>query len=333
MAFKPSPELTVKNILSRISEYDIFKTYCTNFQQIDKLFLSELRNDHKPTCKIFVNPRENNLMYIDFAAESYNCFGYIQAKYGVGFNDALNIINRDFNLGLHITWSKKEIITNIIGEHKYKKVIERNNYNKISKKRRNWLQEDINYWIQYNISTNTLEYFEVQPLEYYWINYNRFKCDTITYSYEFGSGFRDIYSPLDLERKWPCSNTKADKHIYGLKQLPKYGDLLFIVSSLKEVMFLYELGINAIAPQSESTFIPEIILEDLKTRFKEIIILFDFDKAGCIHSLKHSMKSKLKRLKLCPIMISYYQGKDLTDAYVKDNNKILAFLNNYKKYL
>lgn len=332
MAFKPSLELTVKNILSRISEYDIFKTYCTNFQQIDKLFLSELRNDHRPTCKIFVNPRENNLMYTDFAAESYNCFGYVQAKYGVGFNDALNIINRDFNLGLHITWSKKEVITNTIAKQLNVKQV-KNTVNKISKKKRNWLQEDIYYWIQYNISTNTLEYFEVQALEYYWINYNRFKCDTITYSYEFGSGFRDIYSPLDLDRKWPCSNTKADKHIYGLKQLPKNGDLLFIVSSLKEVMFLYELGINAIAPQSESTFISENILDNLKTRFKEIIILFDFDKAGCIHSLKHSMKSKLKRLKLCPIMISYYQGKDLTDAYVKDNDRILQLLNEYGKYL
>ena len=281
MAFKPSPELTVKNILSKISEYDIFKTYCTNFHSIDKLFLSELRHDNKPTCKVFIDSTSNNLIYTDFAAESYNCFGYVQAKYGVNFNDALNIINRDFNLGLHITWSKREINTNLTGKKSdVTTLLVTNKLHKITKKRREWLQEDFNYWFQYNISLSTLKYFNVQPLEYYWINYNRFKCETITYSYEFGCGERDIYSPHNLHGfKWPCSNTKADKHIYGLKQLPKNGNLLFIVSSLKEVMFLFELGISAIAPQSESTLIPVGIIENLQIlnySLLSLIVIIEF---------------------------------------------------------
>jgi len=332
MAFKPSLNLTVNNILSKITEYDIFKTYCSNFKEVDRLFVSELRKDKNPTCKVFVN-EVGNLIYKDYNGESHNCFTYIRTKYGCSFNNALNIINKDFNLNFKISWdNNKSISTNnspTITNQKFEIKI-----NKITKKRRNWLKEDLNYWGQYDITQSTLEFFNIEPLEFYWINYNRFKCDLITYSYEFGNGYRDIYSPHNLRSlKWPCSNTKADKHIYGLKQLPKTGDLLFIVSSLKEVMFLYELGITAIAPQSESTFIPQHIIDNLKLRFKEIIILFDFDKAGCNHSLKHSIKFNLKRLKFCPVMISYYEGKDLTDCYVKDKEKILKLLNEYEKYL
>ncbi len=331
MSIKISPELTVKNILSKITQYDIFKTYCSNFREIDKLFLSELRIDKNPTCKIFVNTSNGDLIYKDFNGGSYNCFQYIREKYGCGFNEALNIINKDFKLGLKITNS------NISGSNLPIKTGNKITINQsnhiIKKKKRNWEIRDKEYWDQYNISISTLEIFNVEPIEYYWFNDNRFKPSNITYSYEFGNGYRDIYSPLNFERKWPCSNTKSDKHIYGLNQLPEIGELLFIVSSLKEVMFLYELGINAVAPQSESTFIPKELLDKLKLRFKEIIILFDFDKAGCLHALKHSIRYNLKRLKLCPVMISYYEGKDLTDCYIKNKNKILKFLNNYEQYL
>lgn len=332
MAIKISQQLTVNNILSKITQYDIFKTYCSNFREIDKLFLSELREDRNPTCKIFVNSISGDLVYKDFNGGSYNCFQYVEEKYGCDFNNALNLINKDFNLGLRFT--SKNIIDNQIKISTGNKVEKRSTFLKISKKRRDWNKKDIKYWKQYDITQPTLDFFEVEPLEYYWFNYSRFKPETITYSYEFGCGYRDIYSPHNLrELKWPCSNTKADKHIYGLKQLPKIGDLLFIVSSLKEVMFLYELGITAIAPQSESTFIPKELLDKLKLRFKEIIILFDFDKAGCLHSLKHSITYNLKRLKFCPVMISYYEGKDLTDCYVKNKDKILKLLINYEKYL
>ncbi len=331
MGFKPSLELTVNNILSKITDYDIFKTYCSNFKEVNRMFLSELRQDKNPTCIIFIDSKTKNLMYKDFNGESHNCFTYIQAKFGVNFNDALNIINRDFNLGLQITWTSEVSIYN--RAKTYSEISRVQKKNLIKKKKRDWNKKDFDYWNQYDISISTLKFFNVEPLEYYWIDYARFKCSSITYSYEFEEGYRDIYSPLNEEYKWPCSNTKSDKHIYGLEQLPKEGDLLFIVSSLKEVMFLYELGINAIAPQSESTFILQNILDNLKLRFKEIIILFDFDKAGCQHSLKHSLKFNLKRLKFCPVMISYYEGKDLTDCYTKNKERILELLNNYERYL
>lgn len=54
--------------------------------------------------------------------------------------------------------------------------------------------------------------------------------------------------------------------------MPKNGDLLIIQKSMKDVMCLYELGITAIAPNSENLFLSDKQLEAVKNRFKRIIV-------------------------------------------------------------
>ena len=72
----------------------------------------------------------------------------------------------------------------------------------------------------------------------------------------------------------------SQKTIQGYKQLPKEGKLLIINKSMKDVCALSEYNIPAIAPQSETTFIQPNILEELKTRFKHIVVWFDTDIPG-----------------------------------------------------
>lgn len=333
MGIKLSKNLTVENILDLVSEYDIFKTYCTPFKTLDKFFRSELREDNNPTCKIFMN-QNKNLIYHDFNGGSHNCFTYIKEKFGIDFNTVLNVVNRDFKLGLRPTWTSTIEIEEIRPKKYQGKVRSGKKVTILQKKRRKWNSSDKDYWKnKYDIRSKTLQFFKVEAISHYWINYARFTCKTITYSYEFGNGARDIYAPLEKDYKWPASTTKSHLHIYGWAQLPKSGETVFIVSSLKEVMFLYENNINAIAPQSETVFIPEHKLLELKERFKTIIIMYDFDKAGCVNAVKNSIKYDLLYMKFCPVMVNYYQAKDLTDAYEFDKSKILDLINNYQKYL
>ena len=44
---------------------------------------------------------------------------------------------------------------------------------------------------------------------------------------------------------------------------------------MKDVMCLYSFGIPAIAPNSETQFVSEKVLEELKQRFKHIVLLYD----------------------------------------------------------
>ena len=90
-------------ILEKITEFDIFKFYCPRFIELNKKFCSELREDKRPSASI-VN-YNGNLLYKDFGYpdHTFNCFGYVQFKYGVTFTQALIRISTDFNLKLAST--------------------------------------------------------------------------------------------------------------------------------------------------------------------------------------------------------------------------------------
>lgn len=61
--------------------------------------------------------------------------------------------------------------------------------------------------------------------------------------------------------------------IQGANQLnPKGGDLLIIQKSLKDVMCLYNFGIQSIAPCSENLFIKDSLLEKLKNKYQRILV-------------------------------------------------------------
>lgn len=177
--------------------------------------------------------------------------------------------------------------------------------------------QDFEYWNSFLISLPTLRIFNVRacskafvitrhsdnPLELNYTNTNPL------YSYDFGKGVYKLYRPLSPEKQYKFVSNTNSHDIQGMSQLPKSGELLIITSSLKDVMVLYELGFNAIAPQSENTVIPEDIISELKSRFKRILIFYDSDKAG------YESASKLaKNFDLETIFIpKEYELKDISD--------------------
>ena len=133
------------------------------------------------------------------------------------------------------------------------------------------------------------------------------------YAYKVYNNFK-IYRPFaDKYTKWRNNLTEYD--IQGYAQLPSKGDTLIITKSMKDVMCLYEMGIPAISPSSESTFIPNDILEGLKKRFKRIIILFDRDNAGVKYLRKMSLKTGLEGL----LVHKKFKAKDISDG-IKANS-------------
>lgn len=87
---------------------------------------------------------------------------------------------------------------------------------------------------------------------------------------------------------------------------------------MKDTMCYYSLGIPAIAPNSETLFVSDDVLNSLKNRFKYIIVHYDNDKAG-----KYNL-AKIR--KLHPELIYYfipnsYKAKDISDFYKKYNRE------------
>ena len=103
------------------------------------------------------------------------------------------------------------------------------------------LDEEAWYWSQYGISPHTLDKFKVHTLKAVYLNGNlsmRGTKGNPLFAYSYPSGRLKIYRPLATksQHKW-LGNAKAED-IGGLESLANKGVLVFVTSSLKDVMVL-----------------------------------------------------------------------------------------------
>lgn len=301
---KDEVNITLDYILSKVTEYDIYAAYIGNFK-VGMIYNSPFRKDKNPSFGCFYSGTTKQLMFKDHGTgDCGNVIKFVSLLTGLtNYSDILNnIVNK-----LKITNN-----TQLVSSKQYIPSTE----TVIGVVRQDFTLTDINYWSQFNISIDTLKKFGVSSIKYYLCNgivKGIYKDTNPMYAYKVYNHFK-IYRPLaDKYTKWRNNLTEND--IQGFKQLPKTGDVLIITKSMKDVMCLYEMGISAISPSSESTFIPNKVLEQLKKRFKRIIILFDRDEAGVKYLRKMSLKTGLEGL----LIHKKFKAKDVSDA-IKAND-------------
>ena len=254
--------LSVDSILEKVTDYDLFRFYCPPFKNVGKKFSSELREDPIPSAHI--TAKNNRLRYIDYGytEHRFDSIGYIQYKYNVSFRDALRTIDSDFGLGLAGKNNRGALNTpKTYGKMKFEKIP-----CLMQIRSREFNLYDRLYWGDYCISKETLEAFEVKPITHYWINGTRYPAHKVAYAYCEHPGKYKLYSPLKQDGKW-----------FGNMMLPIFGNICILASSLKDVMCLYELGIPAVAMQSESMMPPKKLVAFLKRKFDEVKVLYDND--------------------------------------------------------
>ena len=296
--------ITLDWILSKVTEYDIYAKYIGQFK-VGMIYNSPFRKDKNPSFGIYYSKRTKQLLFKDHGIdECGNVIKFVSLFTGkTEYNDILSdIVDK-----LTITNNTK-----LVSSKQYIPPTE----TVIGVVRQEFTDVDINYWKQFNISINTLKKFNVNSIKYYLCNgivKGTYKRENPMYAYKVYNNFK-IYRPLaDKYTKW--RNNLTDYDIQGYEQLPQKGDILFITKSMKDVMCLHEMGYPAVSPSSESTFLPKDVLEQLKTRFKRIIILFDRDVAGVKRSRKLSRETGLEAM----FINKKFKAKDISDA-VKANN-------------
>lgn len=282
-------ELTVENILKFITEKEVFQKYLgfSDIELNNNKYCNPLRSDNKPGC-VFIQGH-SWLFFNDFAYPEYSgsCFYIVRKKYSCDFWTALRIINRDFKLGLDDGYiiDYTPVVFNSFAR-KTKSNINKRQSTNIKVKLMPFLPIDLEYWNQFGITQKTLIYYNVRAVFKAWVNDKYFHKYTVKepiYAYLFDKKIK-LYRPYSKkEEKWRNNCLKSD--IQGLKQLAETGNTLIITKSLKDVMCLYELGFHAIAPQSETPNFDEFILNDLKKRFKRIIVWYDNDAPGVRNSI------------------------------------------------
>lgn len=296
--------ITLDWILSKVTEYDIYAKYIGQFK-VGMIYNSPFRKDKNPSFGIYYSKRTKQLLFKDHGTgECGNIIKFVSLFTGkTEYNDILSDIVDKLNITNN---------TKLVSSKQYIPPTE----TVIGVVRQEFTDVDINYWKQFNISINTLKKFNVNSIKYYLCNgivKGTYKRENPMYAYKVYNNFK-IYRPLaDKYTKW--RNNLTDYDIQGYEQLPQKGDILFITKSMKDVMCLHEMGYPAVSPSSESTFLPKDVLEQLKTRFKRIIILFDRDTAGVKRSRKLSRETGLEAI----FINKKFKAKDVSDA-VEANN-------------
>lgn len=297
--------ITFDKILSNIDDYYIYCYYLNQMIKTNRPIRSPLRNDRHPSWSIYKNEK-GLYIYKDFATgDSGNAIKFVQALFGLNYNEALKKVWQDLVIKKPKEFYKK--IQTYEKEPVDKKC-------KIEIKKKNFTQKDLDYWNQFGIQKETLKKYNVIPVSIVWINgiqtFYYTEKEPI-YVYRIFDKLK-VYRPLsNIRYKWRSNCSSYD--IQGLEQLKDNGNLLIITKSLKDVMSLYELGYDAVAPQSEVSHIPKVIMNHLKSRFKNILIFFDNDSSGEIGAKKLSEEYSIPYTYIPKHYYNLYNVKDVSD--------------------
>ena len=316
MDFSFQPKITKELILSRFSEEQLMEYYL-HLPVKKGLFRSPLRRDKQPTCSFYRN-KSGTLIFKDFATGQHlNIFDVVQSIFRCSYFESLRIIANDFGIVRDNTLHKNpgKINLNPIK-------IKDKEISKIQIEVQEFTDGELKWWGKYGISKDILKHFNVYSCKHVFLNDQLFAksqqhCPIFGY-------YGKKYQGLEL---WRCYFPKRtsfrfitnwpSKKIQGYDQLPKKGKLLVITKSMKDSMCLYSCGITACAPNSENLFISDKILEDLKSRFKNIVVLYDNDRPG----LYNMAKIRREHPELTYVFIpKRYGSKDISDFY-KDHGR------------
>jgi hypothetical protein len=316
LEFNESP-LTLEAIRDLTDEYKLFAFYIGQDFKLNEAMQSPLRKDKNPSFSVF-NGREGVLIYKDFATgDSGDIAKFIMKMFTVSFRGALEMIDRDFELGLSSGSKNLPLREGFKSNLDVSTVETVPRSSNIGVKRQEFTSADEQYWRQYGIDTTCLKKYNVFSIKFLFINGNKvahYSYNNPMYAYIFLKDNKvtyKIYRPLDKEYKW-SSNTDRTV-LQGWDQLPSTGDTLIITKSLKDVMVFHQMGYPSVAMQNEVSSIKDTVIEELKSRFKKIYILQDFDYAGV------SGSNKLRKLYgITPFFIQSFRTrsnglKDISD--------------------
>jgi len=278
-----SLQITKEEILKYITELQILERYCSNYKSLDSSFKSEFYSDKNGSCRIQISA-SGIPYYKDYGNGDYFlAFDYVSRKFGTTYHETCNVIANDFGLkrtNLNVT--PQLLLVNDAP----KPVKKKSNIKVIVKP---FSLIDYEYWMQYGISLQTLQFFNVKACSHVYLNKGdkhyvfEYRNSNPLYSYRFYKNeteYLKIYNPYSAtkEGKW-LTNVGSDC-LQGYDQLPESGDILFITKSLKDVMVFYEMGYSAVGLQAETNKLSKKSWDELSKRFKRVILVLDRDDQG-----------------------------------------------------
>jgi len=277
--------LTPQAVLSKISEYDIFRFYMpAKDWKINQVTYSPFRNENNPS--FLIGTRKGYLSFIDFADTSKrgDCFTFVKMLFNLStMDDVLRMIDRDFGLGF-LPGTSTDKYKTIQKEYKQPEDLGKR-YSLIQVVTRKFTNEELAYWNQYYQSLDDLRANNVYSIKQLFLNRKKFplKETDLRFGY-FYDGHWKIYRPFgDKKSKWVPNNVPITT-MDGKEDI-KNCRVAFINKSKKDYMVMKKVFPCCCAVQNEGVacFSDENV-EYLKANSDRQILSFDADEVGVKNS-------------------------------------------------
>lgn len=336
-------ELTKQTILDQTNRgLQVFEHFLRNYWEgLNKSFRNPFYQDTKPSCRVYLNEEKDQYYFKDFGDAEFHldCFGLVARLYnlsiqGRDFITVLELINDALNLGLSSNSDSttkglpvKPVLMAPVSNKPKTEVVEDSVF--ILPVYQVFSNEEREYWGQFGIELDVLNRYGVQSVakfsgtsktgnEYEIVS----SPEEPMFAYP-GQGFVKYYRPHSKLR-FMYQGKKSGTYCFGLSQLPKKGDVLFITGGEKDVLSLSAHQFNAICFNSETANISRRILKRLRFRFKHIVLLFDNDPTG-LKSMDTQV-AHLKEFSVKKLILPAFNGKDISDFFAlgKTREDLLA---------
>lgn len=333
--------LTRENILNLVGQEDLYRFYWPSLFQIGGAVSKPYEKDDHPSFSWF-ETNEEDILWKDFTSGKSGGFFELFLICFPEYSEKTMLIKvaTDFNLNLQPKPTSFKDAKNIVNlpDIQQKTVISEKveHIVEIRVIIEPFQQNDIYYWDIHGISEETLIKYNVFRCKQAWILNTKYSDNwRVFHTYrDKDPMYVYIENDTELQIYRPYAKKKSDKFrsslkretIQGFTQLPEKADVLFIAKSRKDIMNLYDCtDYYAIAPSSEHSYFSIINrIEELKERFKHIVIWFDNDEPGVSASIN------LQKLVGCNyVNIPKGYPKDNSD-YTKEYGKD-TFINFFKQ--
>ncbi len=293
-----------------------------NITEIPSTICSPIRDDKHPSFRVY-SPDGVKVRYYDYATkETGGILDLMQKKFGCSFPNTLGKIYNEMasKRTTHINGTKSDSPQgNTVKIHTSSSPEYR-----IRSRRRDWKDYDFEYWASYGIPKQWLLQSDSYPISHYIVTSSTgfsqvTQADKYAYTFverKDGRISEKIYQPFNKGgRKWRNSH---DKSVWDLwAKLPPQGNKVIITSSRKDALCIWaNTRIPSVSLQSEASSINPKVMDELKSRFKEVYVLYDNDfknevNNGRIDGQKVANVFHIKQIEIP----TEYQSKDVSDLF------------------
>ena len=279
---------------------------------------SPLRKDVHPSFRVY-SPDGTRIRWYDYVTgESGGIIDLLQRTLSVTFNELLTIIKKDTThtgrLAINQNPTKKVRINST------------DTSCQVRSQMRKWEEYDFQYWESYGVPRRWLLHSDIYPISHIFIIGNTGYVKTVKadkYAYTFierkdGVCSEKVYQPFNKNgMKWRSGH---DSSVWDLwTKLPPRGEKCIITSSRKDALCVWaNSGIPSVSLQGEAVGVKPQVMNELKSRFKEVYVLYDNDFKGEQNYGRIDGRKLAEQFDIIQIEIpDMYMCKDISDLYKK----------------